>query len=151
DVSRALNSASLTGPPVRVDSRLLFNPAINYARGVGLVLIVGLVQIVIGLSTIYVIGRELKDATASAWLAAAGGSPVVALLGKLAPYVLYDLVLMLVMIGGYIAWFQIPVRGSVGMLLLGALAFSLASKCIAVLATVWLANLRKGLGVGSLF
>lgn len=151
DVSRALNGASATPPPILVDARLLFNPAINYARGVGLVLVVGLVQIVAGLSAIYVVGRELRDATAGEWLAAAGGSVPKAWIGKLGPYVLCDLVLMLVLVGGFVAWFHIPVLGSLGMLAVGAAAFSLASKAIGVLLVVWLANLRKALGLGSLF
>jgi ABC-2 type transport system permease protein len=151
DVSRALSAGSVTGPPVRVDARLLFNPAINYARGVGLVLVVGLVQIVSGLSTIYVVGRELKDSTAGEWLAAARGSVPIAWIGKLGTYVLYDLVLMLVLVGGFVAWFHIPVLGNLGVLGLGALAFSLTSRSIGVLLTVWLANLRKALGVGSMF
>jgi len=144
-------AAEAAAAPVRVDSRLLFNPAINYARGVGLVLVVGLMQIVAGLSAIYVVGRELRDSTAGEWLAAAGGSPLVAWIGKLAPYLIYDLMLMLVLIGGFVAWFHIPVLGNLGLLALGALTFSLASKAIAALFTVWLANLRKALGVGSLF
>jgi len=143
-------AAEAAAEPVRVDARLLFNPAINYARGVGLVLVVGLLQIVAGLSTIYVVGRELRDSTAEEWLAAAGGSPVAAWVGKLAPYVLYDLVLMLVLVGGFVAWFHIPVRGNLGLLALGVVAFSLATKAIGVLLTVWLANLRKALGVGSM-
>jgi ABC-2 type transport system permease protein len=170
DVARAVNAASgavafelrrgggltaaaaeAAADPVRVDSRLLFNPAINYARGVGLVLVVGLMQIVLGLSTIYVVGRELRDSTAGEWLAAAGGSPIVAWIGKLAPYLVYDLVLMLVLVGGFVAWFHTPVRGNLGFLTLGAVAFSLASRAIGVLLTVWLANLRKALGVGSVF
>jgi ABC-2 type transport system permease protein len=150
DVSRALTGASSTGPPVRVDARLLFNPAVNYATGVGLVLVVGLVQIVAGLSTIYVVGRELRDSTAGEWLAAAGGSVPIAWIGKLGTYVLYDLMLMLVLVGGFVAWFHIPVLGNLGVLGLGALAFSLASKSIGVLLTVWPANLRQGLGVGSI-
>jgi len=144
-------AAEAAANPVRVDSRLLFNPAINYARGVGVVLIVGLVQIVAGLSTIYVVGRELRDSTAAEWLTVAAGSPAAAWTGKLAPYVLYDLVLMLVLVGGFVAWFHIPVLGNPAFLALGAVAFSLASKSISVLLTVWLANLRKALGVGSLF
>lgn len=151
DVSRALGAGSVTGPPVRVDARLLFNPAINYARGIGLVLIVGVVQIVAGLSTIYVTGRELKDATAGEWLAAAGGSVPIAWIGKLAVYVCYDLVLMLVLVGGFVAWFHIPVLGDLRVLGIGALAFSLASRSIGVLLTVWLADLRQALGVGSVF
>jgi ABC-2 type transport system permease protein len=59
--------------------------------------------------------------------------------------------LLLVLVGGFVAWFHIPVLGNLGVLGLGALAFSLASKSIGLLLAVWLANLRKALGVGSLF
>jgi ABC-2 type transport system permease protein len=151
--SRGLTAAAAeaAAEPIRVDARLLFNPGINYARGVGLVLIVGLVQVVAGLSAIYVVGRELRDATAGEWLEAAGGSPAAAWVGKLTPYVLYDLALMLVLVGGFLAWFHIPVRGYLVFVALGALAFSLATKAIGVLLTVWLANLRMALGLGSIF
>jgi ABC-2 type transport system permease protein len=151
--SRGLTAAAAeaAAEPMRVDARLLFNPAVNYASGVGIVLIVGVVQIVAGLSAIYVVGRELRDATAGEWLEAAGGSPVAAWIGKLTPYVLYDLVLMLVLVGGFLAWFHIPVRGYVLFVGLGALAFSLATKAIGVLFTVWLGNLRQALGIGSVF
>jgi ABC-2 type transport system permease protein len=144
-------AAEAAAEPIRVDARLLFNPAVNYASGVGIVLIVGVVQVVAGLSAIYVVGRELRDATAGEWLEAAGGSPVAAWVGKLTPYVLYDLVLMLVLVGGFLAWFHIPVRGHLAFVALGALAFSLATKAIGVLFTVWLANLRMALGIGSVF
>jgi ABC-2 type transport system permease protein len=151
--SRGLTAAAAeaAAEPIRVDARLLFNPAVNYASGVGVVLIVGLIQVVVGISTIYVVGRELRDASAGEWLEAAGGSPVAAWIGKLTPYVLYDLVLMLVLVGGFLAWFHIPVRGYLAFVALGALAFSLATKTIGVLLTVWLANLRMALGIGSVF
>jgi ABC-2 type transport system permease protein len=151
--SRGLTAAAAeaAADPIRVDARLLFNPAINYARGVGLVLIVGLIQVVAGIATLYVVGRELRDASAGEWLEAAGGSPVVAWVGKLTPYVLYDLMLMLVLVGAFLAWFHIPVRGYLALVGLGALAFSLATKAIAVLVTVWLGNLRMALGFGSVF
>ena len=151
--SRGLTAAAAgaAAEPIRVDARLMFNPAVNYARGVGLVLIVGLVQVVAGISGIYVVGRELRDSSAGAWLEAAGGSPIAAWVGKLTPYVLYDMALMLVLIGGFMAWFHIPVRGHLAFVGLGALAFSLASKAIGVLLTVWLGNLRMALGIGSVF
>ena len=169
DVSRAVQTGSgavsvamqrsrgLTGEaaraaanPVRVDAHLLFNPAINYARGVGLVLVAGLLQIVVGLSSIYVVGRELRDGTAGEWLAAAGGSLTAAWIGKLAPYLLYDLVLMLAIVGGFVSWFGIPVLGHLGLLALGGTAFALATQAIGVLLTVWTGNLRKALGLGSI-
>lgn len=169
DVSRAVNTgagvvavglqqsrgqtaaaAEAAAEPVRVDARLLFNPGVSYAVGVGLVLIVALVQIVAGISTIYVVGRELSDRTAGEWLEVAGGSPVVAWIGKLVPYVVWDLVLMLVLIGGFVAWFHMPVLGNLGVLTVGALAFSLASKALGVLFAVWLGELGRALGFGSI-
>ena len=143
-------AAEAAAEPVRVDARLLFNPGVSYAVGVGLVLIVALVQIVAGISTIYVVGRELSDRTAGEWLEAAGGSVVVAWIGKLVPYVLWDLVLMLVLIGGFVAWFHMPVLGNLGVLTVGALAFSLASKALGVLFAVWLGELGRALGFGSI-
>jgi ABC-2 type transport system permease protein len=147
DVSRAVKAMA---EPVRVDARLLFNPGVSYAVGVGLVLIVALVQIVVGISTIYVVGRELSDRTAGEWLEAAEGSVVVAWIGKLVPYVLWDLVLMLVLIGGFVAWFHMPVLGNLGVLTVGALGFSLASKALGVLFAVWLGELGRALGLGSI-
>jgi ABC-2 type transport system permease protein len=144
-------AAEAAADPIRVDARLLFNPAVNYARGVGIVLIVGLIQVVAGIATVYVVDRELRDASAGEWLEAAEGSPVAAWIGKLTPYVLYDLMLMLVLVGGFLVWFHIPVRGYLALVGLGALAFSLATKAIAVLVTVWLSNLRMALGFGSVF
>jgi len=165
DVSRAVNTgagavafglqrrrgqtaaaAEAAAEPMRVDARLLFNPGVSYAVGVGLVLIVALVQIVAGISTIYVVGRELSDRTAGEWLEAAGGSVVVAWIGKLTPYVLWDLALMLVLIGGFVVWFHMPVLGNLGILAVGAIAFSLASKALGVLFTVWLGERALGLG-----
>jgi ABC-2 type transport system permease protein len=169
DVSRAVNTgasavavarqrsrdqtaaaAEAAAEPVRVDARLLFNPGVSYAVGVGLLLIVALMQIVAGISTIYVVGRELSDRTAGEWLEAAGGSVVVAWIGKLAPYVIWDLLLMLVLVGGFVTWFHMPVLGNLGVLIVGALAFSLASKALGVLFAVWLGELPRALGLGSI-
>lgn len=151
DVSRVLNGGLRPEPPVRVDARLLFNPAVNYASGIGLTMVVGLIQIVAGLSVIYAVGRELRDSTAGEWLAAAGGSAIRAWAGKLAPYVLYNAALTLVAVGGFLAWFHVPIRGSLLLLGTGALAFTLASTGIGVLFTVWPANLGQALGLGSVF
>lgn len=144
-------AADAAAAPIRVDTRLLFNPASNYARGVGLVLIIGVLQVVAGLSAIYAIGSELRDATASEWLQTAGGSTAAAWIGKLAFYIICDLLLTLIIVGGFIAYFQIPVLGNIGLLVLGAAAFALATKAIAVMLTVRLANLGRALAFGALW
>lgn len=145
------HAAGAAAAPIRVDARLLFNPASNYARGVGLVLIIGVLQIVSGLSAIYAIGSELRDATAAEWLHTADGSTVVAWIGKLAPYIVFDLLLTLIVAGGFIAYFRIPVLGHVGVLVLGTAGFALATKAIAVMLVVRLKNLRMALGLGAIW
>ena len=137
--------------PVRVDARILFNPGVSYARGVAVVLVVGLLQVVIALSTAYAVGRELRDATAGEWLAAAGGSRLIAWFGKMGPYFVCHLALMLLLLGGFLAWFHVPVRGGPGFLALSCVAFVLACEAIAVLVVAWTANLRMGLGICSFF
>ena len=82
DVSRGASTAAalltaLSGrepAPIRVDLRSLFNPAASYAQALGFLLIGGLLQVVIGIATIYAVGRELADGTAPEWLEAARGS-----------------------------------------------------------------------------
>lgn len=158
DVSRSAATAAalltvLSGhepAPIRLDLRSLFNPAGSYAQALGFLLIGGLLQVVIGLATIYVVGRELADGTAPEWLQSARGSTLAAWLGKLAPYTLAHCVLAGVLLGGYTVWYGIPVRGPAWLLVVAALAFVLASQALGLLLIARTANLRKALGLGAL-
>jgi len=148
---RTRAAATAEVEPVRVDARILYNPGVSYARGVAMVLVVGLIQVVIGMSIAYVVGRELRDATAGEWLAAAGGSRVLAWVGKLLPYFVQHLALLVLLLGGFLAWFHIPVRGNPGLLAFGCVAFVLACQAVAVLVVAWTANLRMSIGLSSFF
>jgi ABC-2 type transport system permease protein len=123
---------------------------VNYARALGLLLIGGVLQVVIGLTMVYAIGRELADVTVGEWVAAAGGSPVVAWAGKLVPYTVYDCLLAFALLGTYAAWFQIPVRGQAWLLAVSCVAFVLASQALGVLLIVFTANLGSALGAASI-
>src|SRR5262245_34828170 len=157
DVSRgaATGAAILTAlsgrqpSPIRVDLRSLFNPTVSYAQALGFLLIGGLLQIVIGLATIYSVGRELADATAAEWLATARGSTAVAWMGKLAPYTVVLCVLVLSLLGVFGAWYGIPVRGPAWLLVVGTVAFVVANQAVGVLIIAATANLRMSLGMGS--
>jgi len=135
--------------PILVDTHVLFNPGVNYARALGLLLIGAVLQIAIGVTTVYAIGRELADATVKEWVAAAGGSPLVAWVGKLVPYAVYDCLLVLMLVGAYAAWFRMPVRGEAWLLAAGCVAFVLACQALAVLLIVLTANLGSALGAAS--
>src|SRR5262249_8391978 len=136
--------------PIRVDFRSLFNPAASYAQALGFVLIAGLLQIVIGLATIYAVGRELADRTIPQWLEAAGGSTLIAWLGKLVPYTAAHCLLTIVLFGGYALWYGIPIRGPAWLLTLGTVTFVLATQTFALLIITATANLRKAVGLGAL-
>jgi ABC-2 type transport system permease protein len=157
DVSRGASTAAalltaLSGrepSPIRVDLRSLFNPAASYAQALGFLLIGGLLQVVIGMATLYAVGRELADGTAAEWLEAAGGSTAVAWIGKLAPYTVFHSVLAVALLGLFGAWYGIPVRGPAWLLAVGTAAFVLATQALAIPIIAWTANLRMSLGLGA--
>ncbi len=158
DVSRGASTAAarltaLSGrepSPIRLDLRTLFNPAASYAQALGFLLIGGLLHVVIGLATIYAVGRELADGTAPEWLDAAGGSTVVAWLGKLGTYTVLHCLLVVVLLGGYTIWYGIPVRGPAWLLVVAVAASVLAIQAFGLLLIAWTANLRKTVGPGAL-
>jgi ABC-2 type transport system permease protein len=158
DVSRGVTQAAaqltaLSGrepSPIRVDLRTLFNPTASYAQALGLLLIAALLQIVIGLATIYAVGRELADGTAPQWLDMARGSTFVAWLGKLAPYTLLHCLLMLALLGAYSAWYGIPVHGPVWLLIVATLAFVIATQAFGLLLIARTADLRRAVSLGAL-
>jgi ABC-2 type transport system permease protein len=158
DVSReASGAAALLGTlsgrepaPIRLDLRTLFNPTVSYAQALGYLLIGGLLQIVIGLATIYAVGRELTDRTAPDWLETARGSTLAAWLGKLWPYTLLISLLAVLLLGGYTIWYQIQVRGPLWLLVLGAVAFVIASQAFGVLIIAATVNLRRAVSLGAL-
>jgi ABC-2 type transport system permease protein len=158
DVSRLASTAAgqltaLSGreaAPIRLDLRTLFNPAASYAQALGYLLIGGLLQVMIGLATIYAVGRELADGTVPEWLEAAGGSTLAAWLGKLGPYTVLLCLLVVVLLGGYTIWYQIPVRGPAWLLLLATAAFVVASQAFGLLIIARTASLRRAVSLGAL-
>ena len=158
DVSRGASTAAavltvLTGrepAPIRLDLRPLFNPGVSYAQALGFLLIGGLLQIVVGLATIYTVGRELTDGTAPEWLEAARGSTVAAWLGKLAPYTVLHGLLAWILIGGYATWYDIPVRGPAWLLVVATGASVLAIQAFGLLLIAGTANLGKAVSMGAL-
>ena len=74
--------------PIQADSLALFNPSLNYSAYLSLPLLMVILQIVVLLTTIYVVGAEIKSGTAIRWLIGADGNIFKAIVGKLAPYTL---------------------------------------------------------------
>src|SRR5262249_30610397 len=74
---------------------VLVNPARNYARFLLRALLPMVLHVVIALAAGYAVGSEFRQRSMRAWLACAGGNPIVALAGKLAPLFAIFFVFML--------------------------------------------------------
>ena len=72
--------------PVKASSHPLFNPDLDYSVYLSNPFFFILFQVIILLTTVYVIGGEVKFGTGAEWLSTAGGNIMTAVVGKLLPY-----------------------------------------------------------------
>src|SRR4029077_5089596 len=91
---RAAPKASRIGSLV-AESIVLVNPERNYAQFLLRALLPVVLHVVIALAAGYSVGSEFRRRSMRTWLACAGGNPIVALAGKLAPLFGIFVVLML--------------------------------------------------------
>ncbi len=134
--------------PVRFDRHVLFNPYLNYSYYLSPAFMPMMLMIFVMLSTLYAIGSELRNSTASEWLSAAGGSFAKALVGKLLPVTAVMLMVALVMLVVMVKVAGVPVHGSLPMMCVGTLLFVTAYQSVAVMIIALLANLRLSLSLG---
>ena len=111
DLPAGPRSASFTPGPLVVEQYVLTNPALNYAQFLLRAILPTVLHIVIAISAGYAVGSEFGSRNMHEWLAAAGDSMLVALVGKLAPYFCIFLVMMAVGLGIIHGIFEIPFRG----------------------------------------
>jgi ABC-2 type transport system permease protein len=135
-----------TGPLV-VEQYVLTNPAFNYAQFLLRAVLPMVLHVVIAISTCYALGTEFSRRGVRTWLRAAGGSPVTALAGKLAPifviFILLMVVLLLIIHGAY----EIPFRGSEVMMVAAAFLLIAAYQGLASLLVLLVRNLALGLSL----
>ena len=109
--------------PVDSEFFSLFNPDLNYAIYLSSPFFFVFLQIIILISTLYIIGIELKDKTAVQWLETAKGNILVALLGK---YIPYTVVFTIVMIfANYVLFYLFNIPNSSNMTAVNIAAFLL--------------------------
>ena len=142
----AVAAAAPTTGPLVVGVGLT-NPAFNYAQFLLRAVLPMVLHVVIAISTCYAVGTEFSRRGIRAWLRAAGGSPVTALAGKLAPifaiFMLLMVVLLLIIHGAY----EIPFRGSEVMMVAGACLLIAAYQGLAALLVLAVRNLALGLSL----
>lgn len=142
-------SARARFEPVRADVHALFNPQLDYVSYLFVALFPTLLHIFVLLAAVDVVGSELREGTAGEWLAAANGSVARALVGKLLPSTLCFLAVTAATMAALFGGWGVPLRGSVGLLLLASLLFVLAYQAIGVALAAALANLRFATSVAA--
>lgn len=137
--------------PIQVDTHMLFNPYSSYAYYVISALLPSLLQIFMIVTTVFVLGIELKERTAAEWLDRAGGSVIKAVAGKLLLYTLSFLFLGLAADAFLFQYLGLPMQGNRHALLVGLLVFILAYQSLGLFFLALLANMRVALSAAALY
>ena len=136
--------------PIRVQLEVMSNPWLNYSAYLTTTILPGVLQLMIFLITSYSIGVEIKRRTARSWLAAADGSMVRALLGKLLPHTLIFLLVGWSLQGLLYGWMGYPLQSSWWSMAGAMLALVLSEQSLGAFFVALIPVLRMSLSLGSL-
>src|SRR5246127_4835314 len=122
-LAAATNSAAAPAAPkaARIGSLVaetivLVNPERNYAQFLLRALLPVVIHVVIALAAGYAVGSEFRRRSMRVWLRCAGGNPIVALAGKLAPLFIIFVIIMLSVTLILEGFFEITFKGNVPMI-----------------------------------
>ena len=126
---------------------VLVNPQRNYAQFLLRSLLPVVIHIVIAIAAGYAVGSEFRRRNMRAWLASAGGNPIVALAGKLAPLSVIFFFIMLSVALILEGLFGITFKGSVPMVISAASLLIVSYLAIGALLVLLVRDLATGLGL----
>jgi ABC-2 type transport system permease protein len=151
DLPASGRSAGYAAGALVVEQFVLTNPALNYVQFLLRAILPMVLHVVIAIAGGYAVGSEFGRRDLREWLATAGGDPLTALVGKLAPYLGIFLMLIVVIAVTLHGVFQVTFRGD--SLLLGVAAVLLIWAYLAVGALFQLLarNLAFGLSLTGIF
>jgi ABC-2 type transport system permease protein len=125
----------------------LVNPARNYAQFLLRTLLPMVIHVIVALAAGYSVGSEFKRRSMRAWLQCAGGNPIVALAGKLAPlFAIFSFIMLSVplILEGI---FGIAFKGNVSMIIVAGSLMVIAYLALAALLQLLVRDLPTGLGL----
>jgi ABC-2 type transport system permease protein len=149
-VARAAPTPSRVGALIP-ETIVLVNPERNYAQFLLRALLPMIIHVAIALAAGYAVGSEFRRRSVRVWLACAGGNPVVALAGKLAPLFGIFLVIMLAEVLVLEGLFGVSFRGDVPMMIAAGSLMIIAYSSLAALLQLLTRDLLTGLSLTSLF
>ncbi len=128
----------------------LVNPQKNYAQFLLRTLLPMIIHVVITLAAGYSVGSEFRRRNAREWLESAGGDPVVALVGKLAP--LFGIFVLIMFAEPFFleGVLQIPFKGDVPLMVAAACLLIIAYLALGALLQLLARDLATGLGLAGL-
>ena len=147
--ARGAPQASRIGSLV-AETIVLVNPEKNYAQFLLRTLLPMVIHVIIALAAGYAVGSEFHRRSMRTWLACAGGNPVVALTGKLAPLFAIFFVLMLseaLILEGLLG---ISFKGDLPMMIVGASLLIIGYLALGALLQLLVRDLATGLGLTGL-
>ncbi len=147
--ARAAPKAARIGSLV-AETIVLVNPERNYAQFLLRTLLPVVIHIVIALAGGYAVGSEFRRRSTRVWLRCAGGKPIVALAGKLAPLFGIFFLIMLVLPPVLEGWAGISFKGNVPMIIAAASLLIIAYLSLGALLQLLVRDLATGLGLTGL-
>lgn len=159
-LTAAINAATASLPPTSpahgasfapgalvVEQYVLTNPALNFAEFLLRAVLPTVLHVVTAIAGGYAVGSEFSSRSRKAWLRAAGGSKLAALIGKLAPlFAIFILMMVLVAVIIHGA-FAIPFRGDSVLIGAAACLLVIAYLSIGALFQLLTRNLALGLSL----
>src|SRR5262247_1955837 len=147
--ARGAPQASSIGS-LAAETIVLVNPAKNYAQFLLRTLLPMVLHVVIALAAGYSVGSEFSQRSMRTWLACAGGNPIVALAGKLAPLFAIFFIIMLstpLILEGLLG---ISFKGNTPMMAIAAMLLIVGYLALGALMQLLVRDLATGLGLTGL-
>jgi ABC-2 type transport system permease protein len=126
---------------------VLVNPQKNYAQFLLRALLPVVVHVVIALAAGYAVGSEFHRRSMRSWLACAGGDPIIALVGKLAPLFAIFFVMMLSVTLILEGMLGVSFKGNVPMMIAAGTLLIIGYLAVGALLQLLTRDLATGLGL----
>jgi ABC-2 type transport system permease protein len=126
---------------------VLVNPERNYAQFLLRALLPMVLHVIVAIAAGYAVGSEFRRRSMRVWLACAGGNPIVALAGKLAPLFAIFVVIMLTVPLILEGLLGISFKGDVPMVIAAAMLLIVGYLALGALLQLLVRDLATGLGL----
>lgn len=137
--------------PISPDIHAIGNPYVNYSIYLINVILPGLLQLLVIITTVYVIGVELKEKSSRKWIKLADGSLTKALIGKLFPYTIIFFIMGVFCNVILFKFLSYPLHNNIAWMYLASFLLILSAQAIGIFMIGVFPVLRDGLSFAGLY